>query len=474
MNANRCSIFFVDRRNRTVWLKIGTGLEKRQIEIALTTGSRVGQAVSRGNCIIANNLDRQSGYHVTADAKTGYITRNLICAPVMSRIGTGVTAVIEILNKKSKEGFTEDDREELIMVAQLLSMVIDHLSIKNEILHFSKDLNRKLLRLAPASLAGGEIIAGSQSMKDIMDRAQSVSKTRTNVFITGESGTGKEVIARMIHLLSPDRDRPFVKINCSSIPETLMESEFFGHEKGAFSGALTRRKGLLEEADRGTLFLDEIADLSSLIQPKFLGVLQDMEFTRLGSNKVRKLQLRIISATNKDIHREVDEGRFRKDLFYRLFSVEIEMPPLRERVEDIIPLAQSILKTTCIKNNKKTKGFSPQVLGLFEEYDWPGNVRQLFQEVEHLVTLTPERKEITIKDCSQKLTNGIKNNKNSDEVSGKCGKTEEPLHVQVERCERRCIETALKRTGGNKQKASLLLGISRRWLHKKINQHNLR
>ncbi|MBF0624043.1 MAG: sigma-54-dependent Fis family transcriptional regulator [Magnetococcales bacterium] len=478
-NAERCSIFFVDLRHHNMWLKMGTGLEPGQIEAPLE-GSVVGRAVSSRGCIVENHLDRQAGFHTTADARTGFVTRNLICVPVTSRSDTSlVTGAVELLNKRDDGGFGAEDCRRLTERVALLSMAIDNILISGRILELSKEISQNLRTLSPALPDGQGLIAESRAMQEVLGFVQSVAATPVNVFISGENGTGKEVMARLIHQWSPERNRPFVAVNCASIPETLMESEFFGHEKGAFSGADQPRPGKFEEADGGTLFLDEIADLPGPLQPKFLRVLQEGESCRLGSNKVRKLRFRTISATNKDIRREVAAGRFREDLFYRLFSVDIALPPLRERPEDILPLAQAFLKETGRRFRKKVAGLSPEVVGLLESYAWPGNVRQLRREIERLVTLTPEGEIMTLKACSLELRNHGHQAKAVPVRGAGAGETavtiveELPLKEQMQRFEQQCIRQALERSGGNRGEAARRLAITRQWLHKRILHYGL-
>lgn len=312
-------------------------------------------------------------------------------------------------------------------------------------------------------------IAASRVMQNAFDTVRAVSRNPVNVLIHGESGTGKEVIARMLHNGSDRKDKPFVAVNCASIPENLMESEFFGYERGAFTGAVSSHRGRFEEADGGTLFLDEIGDMPLSMQPKFLRVIEEGEGTRLGSNKTIRYDLRIISATNKDIRKEVSGGRFREDLFYRIFSVEIYIPPLRERPEDIVPLALFFMNEVSRRFNKKVAGFSPEVLTFFKEYHWPGNVRQLLHEVEHMVALTPEGDRISLRHCSQELQKC----KSSDFLPAMQNRPALSLPERVEEIEIACIKDALHKTGGNKLRASKLLGITRQGLDKKLKRYKI-
>jgi len=314
-----------------------------------------------------------------------------------------------------------------------------------------------------------QLVAESRAMQQVLGTMRSVSRNPVNVLIQGESGTGKEVIARMIHQYSDRKAKPFVAVNCASIPENLMESEFFGYEKGAFTGAITSRGGYFEEASGGTLFLDEIGDMPHVIQPKFLRVIQECEGNRLGSAKPVHYDLRIISASNKDLRQEVATGRFREDLFYRIFSVEISIPPLRERRVDIVPLTLFFMNKVGKRFNKKLAGPSPELLSLFEEYPWPGNVRQLLHEVEHMVALTPEGQRISLKHCSEELRKG-RSARALAMVESTRGLS---LAERVNELEITSIKEALRRTRGNKLQASKLLGITRQGLDKKLKRYKI-
>ena len=314
-----------------------------------------------------------------------------------------------------------------------------------------------------------QLVAESRAMQKVLCTVRSVSRNPVNVLIQGESGTGKEVIARLIHHYSDRKDKPFVAINCASIPENLMESEFFGYEKGAFTGAIASKGGRFEEANGGTLFLDEIGDMPLAIQPKFLRALQEGEGNRLGGARPVRYDLRIISASNKGLRQEVENGRFREDLFYRLFSVEIPLPPLRERREDIVPLTLFFMNKVGKRFNKKLAGPSPELLSLFEEYPWPGNVRQLLHEVEHMVALAPEGERLSLKHCSEVLRKG----KSAKAMAMVESMRDLSLAERIEELEIASIKEALKRTRGNKLQASKVLGITRQGLDKKLQRYKI-
>jgi len=467
MGAERCTIYLIELATDKICSIFGTGLEERKIEPP-REGSIVGEVISSGQGIIVNDLDKREGYHTHVDVKTGFITNNMICAPIKSATTHGVTGAIQILNKRLSGTFTREDLSQLEEVAKYLALSIENIIINQEILRISEQMNREYERFDKEFTFDTLFIAESQAMREVLDLARLVSKTPVNVLLQGENGTGKELIARMIHEGSDRRDKPFVAVNCASIPEHLMESEFFGYEKGAFTGADHSKKGRFEEADGGTLMLDEIADMPLTIQPKFLRAIQEGEGSRLGSNKLIKYDFRIISATNKDLPHELEEGRFREDLFFRLFSVEIHLPPLRDRKEDIVPLALAFLEEISRRFNKKVAGFSPELLNLFEDFSWPGNVRQLRSEVERLVALTPEGTVIGPEKCSRELLAATPVQARKVKSSGSLSIPDQVMSLEVE-----LIEKALAESNGNRVKAAEALGITRQGLHKKMKRYQI-
>ena len=247
------------------------------------------------------------------------------------------------------------------------------------------DENAQLRRKIQAGIA---MIGQGAAMRSIFDKVSKIAPSSGRVLITGENGTGKELIARALHEHSKRATGPFIKLNCAAIPSELIESELFGHEKGAFSGATQQRRGKFELADEGTLFLDEIADMTLSAQAKVLRVLQECEFERVGGNETIKVDVRVVAATNKDVHAEIAAGRFREDLYYRLAVVPIELPPLRARREDIPGLVQHFLELVCTENDRRQKRVAPPAMAVLVQYDWPGNVRELKNVVERLVILT--------------------------------------------------------------------------------------
>ncbi|OGL46664.1 MAG: hypothetical protein A2149_01950 [Candidatus Schekmanbacteria bacterium RBG_16_38_11] len=312
------------------------------------------------------------------------------------------------------------------------------------------------------------IISNTKEMKDIFNIIEQVADSKATVLIFGESGTGKELIARAIHYNSIRKGFPFVAINCAAIPETLIESELFGYEKGAFTDASAKRIGQFEMADKGTLFLDEISELSSATQAKILRVLQEMEFIRVGGVKPVKVDVRVIVATNRDLEKEVSEGRFRSDLFYRINVVPIFIPPLRERKGDIPLLVDYFLSriSSGVKNMKKQ--ISKEALELFVAYDWPGNVRELENVIERLVALTPKNI-IDKDDLPANILIGQKVNKLKGDVLG--GSI--AFNEAEQEFEQEIILNALKKSNFVQTKAANLLGISRRVLKYKMDKYGI-
>ncbi|MFA5468827.1 MAG: sigma-54 dependent transcriptional regulator, partial [Sphaerochaetaceae bacterium] len=298
-------------------------------------------------------------------------------------------------------------------------------------------------------------------MVRLMDTVSQIADTNASVLITGESGVGKELVADALHHLSGRASGPFVKVSCASFAETLLEDELFGHEKGAFSGAVAPRKGRFELADGGTLFLDEIGDLSQMTQVKLLRVLQERQFERLGGEKTITVDVRLIAATNKDLKQEVQEGRFREDLYYRLNVIHLEVPPLRERREDIPLLMAHFLESFNERNKRKVEGFTTQARSAMLAYDWPGNIRELGNCVESAVVLASQPL-IDLDD----LPAAIKSASLEERVII-------PVGTSLEQAEKALIIATLVAEGGNKSKAAETLGLARKTLYRKIEDYQI-
>jgi DNA-binding NtrC family response regulator len=306
-----------------------------------------------------------------------------------------------------------------------------------------------------------KIIGKSEKMIRLMERVKQVADAQASVLITGESGVGKELVADAIHHMSVRAKGPFIKVSCASFAETLLEDELFGHEKGAFSGAVSSRKGRFELADGGTLFLDEIGEINQSTQVKLLRVLQERTFERLGSEKTIQVDVRLVAATNRNLKEEVERGRFREDLYYRLNVVHIEVPPLRERKEDIPLLMAHFLELYNERNNRKIEGFSQRSRAAMLSYDWPGNIRELGNCVESAVVLATN-KIIDIEDLPAQIRNAA----GEERIVLTVGST-------VAQAEKELILATLASCGGNKSKAAETLGLARKTLHRKLQEYEI-
>jgi len=322
--------------------------------------------------------------------------------------------------------------------------------------------NRALQQRLDALLSEGTVIGVSPAWQKMMSLVKKVADSSATVLIQGESGAGKEVVARAIHERSPRRGGPFVAVNCAALPETLLESELFGYEKGAFTGAAGRKEGRFELADGGTLFLDEVADLSPVTQPKILRVLQEGEFERVGGTKSIRVDVRIVTASNQDLAALVKEKRFRGDLFYRLNVITINVPPLRERKEDIPVLAAHFLQVYAAKNNRRLEGVSDGALACLEAYSWPGNVRELENVIERAVVLC-QTDTVGVQLLDLRLPGPAR----KDDTAGL------RLDDALDRLEREMILKALDETKQVKARAARLLGVSERSLWYKLRKHGL-
>jgi len=368
---------------------------------------------------------------------------------------SSVETAVEALKSGAYDYLTKPlDFDELRLA---MERAMDHRQLREE--------NRMLRESLGNHFDRQNIIGRSPAMVKLLEMVAQVAPSEATVLITGESGTGKEMIAGAIHFNSPRKEGPFVKLNCAAITETLLESELFGHEKGAFTGAHKRKEGRFRQAHGGSIFLDEISEMSLAMQVKLLRVLQEREITRVGGEEVIKVDVRLIAATNKDLLQEIEAGRFREDLFYRLNVVTLNMPRLRERSEDIPLLAQHFLKMFSEKNSKEIKGFTPQAMDRLLKYDWPGNVRELMNAVERGVVLASSEY-LGEKDLPLVLKEGASGGKAPPEQVI-------PGDLPLEEVEKASILKTLQLTGGNKSEAARRLGITRRTLHKKLKKYGV-
>ncbi len=329
-----------------------------------------------------------------------------------------------------------------------------------------KEENRLLKENLGKHFDRQNIIGNSAAMSRLLQTVAQVAPSEATVLISGESGTGKELIAGAIHFNSQRKQGPFVKINCAAVTETLLESEFFGHEKGSFTGADRRKEGRFLQAHGGSIFLDEVGEMSPSMQVKLLRVLQEKEITRVGGEKVIPVDVRVISATNQSLLDMIKKRTFREDLYYRLNVVRLEIPPLRGRREDIPLLAQRFLKEFTTKNRKEIKGFTPQAMDFLVRYDWPGNVRELMNAIERSVVLARseylDAEDLSvIRDSSQMIPDSLP------------GVDDAGKDVPLDQVEKATILRTLESAGGNKSEAARRLGITRKTLHKKLKKYGM-
>jgi two-component system response regulator HydG len=366
---------------------------------------------------------------------------------------SSVESAIEAMKKGAYEYLTKPlDFEEMRMK---MDKAMEHSRLKEE--------NRILKEIIGEHFDSRNIIGKSPAMLTLLETTSKAAASDATVLITGESGTGKEMIAGAIHFNSPRKDHPFIKLNCAAISEGLLESELFGHEKGAFTGAIRRREGSFRQAHQGSLFLDEISEMSLAMQAKLLRVIQEKEFTRVGGEEIISVDVRIIAATNKDLLSEVKSGHFREDLYYRLNVITLKVPPLRARREDIPMLAEHFLRLFSNKNNKEMKGFTPQAMDRIIRYDWPGNVREIMNTIESGVVLSN----------SPYLTEQDLPIISSEQEIIELG-TEMKSELPLNEVEKTTILKTLNASGGNKSEAARRLGITRATLHKKLKRYGVK
>jgi two-component system NtrC family response regulator len=327
--------------------------------------------------------------------------------------------------------------------------------------------NRLLNEALSDRFRHGNIIGKSKSMLTVFDTITKVAKSKASILITGPSGTGKELIAKAIHYESERKNAPFISINCGALTETLLESELFGHERGAFTGAAVMKKGRFEMADMGTLFLDEVGDMPPALQVKLLRVLQEMEFERVGGTRTIKTNVRVISASNRDIKKDVAEGVFREDLFYRLNVINIEVPPLRERIDDIPLLVKHFIEKYREDVGVKHVELRPEVWKVFYNYSWPGNVRELENTIERAIILSPDGV-VRLEDLSVELTGG-----ESDFDVERFIPPDMPLSMALAQVEEKLIKRALARNNYVQAHAAKSLGITKSLMQHKIKKYNI-
>jgi transcriptional regulator with GAF, ATPase, and Fis domain len=439
-----------------------------------------GSVFNSGKAEIILDVTRDGRHYSSVDDATEFTTKSMIAVPLKTKEQT--IGVLEVLNKIAG-AFDEKDLTFLVTLAPIIGMALDNARMCTELNRAYKELQKinkgkdRLLKQTRNEVAFlrreveryyrfDQIIGNSECMLDVFRLCERAIDSDITVLIGGETGTGKELIARTIHFNGPRKEKPFISQNCGGIPDTLLASELFGHKKGAFTGAVRDKKGLFEIAHGGTVFLDEVAETSPAMQTNLLRVLQEGEIKPLGSDLGKKVDVRIISATNKNLENEVQAGKLREDLFYRLSVFTITLPPLRERIGDIPVLANHFIRKFAKKTKKPVKGISQKALETLASYSFPGNVRELENEIERAMTMVVDGNMIELTNLNDKIRDGSP--KKMDGV-----KPGSSLKQLVETLEKSVLLEKLRKHDGNKTKVAKELGLSRNGLMKKMQRYGL-
>jgi Nif-specific regulatory protein len=418
-----------------------------------------------GQAVLARNVmdDSQLG---SRDSKGEILATSVICAPI--RREGKVLGVIHLYSTDPARATDPDDLEFTLAVADTVAVALENLSRQQELAENLNQIRYENVQLRERLGVESEIVGSSDPMKQVAREIDRAAPSRATVLIRGESGVGKELVARAVHYSSPRRKGPFVCLNCAALSETLLESELFGHEKGAFTGATERKIGKFESADKGTLMLDEIGEMNAKTQAKFLRVLEGHPFERVGGSEAIKVDVRAIAATNRDLEKDVAEGTFRRDLYFRLHVLEIVVPALRKRPEDIPELAEYFLQRFVVETGSKIKGFTPRAMEEMLRYRWPGNVRELKNVIERAVVLT--RGQYIDHDDLVLSTLRTAGDTDPGMSLGPAGRSEPSSLADMER---EHILHTLNQTGWNKSRAAIILGIERSTLDRKIRRYDL-
>jgi transcriptional regulator with GAF, ATPase, and Fis domain len=451
LNADRASIFLWDRSRHLLVGRPALGVEGGELRIPDDTGL-VGQCVQSGEAKRVDLTHGQEQINRQVDKQTGYRTRTLLCVPLRGSRGE-LFGVFEMINKL-EGNFTDEDESALVELASHAAIALENTQERMELLQSRRQLTEEAAQ-------GIQLIGQSPAIEALRSTLRRVADTELAILILGENGTGKEVVSQSIHYLSPRRDQPFIAVNCAALSETLLESELFGHEKGAFTDAHESRAGKFELASGGTLFLDEIGDLSPGGQAKLLRVLEEKVVVRVGGSKSIHTDARVIAATNQDLMEMVRERKFRQDLYFRLNVVVLELPPLRERSEDILLLAEHFLTDFCKKARRPALKFTAAARHRMESHSWPDNVRELRNLMERLAYLSSGDK-VDAEDLAFILA------PNSAAHGGIA--LDLPLADATNKFQSDYIEQTIDRAGGNMSEAAKRLGLHRSNLYRKMRQ----
>jgi len=458
LEMQRGCVFLLDPTSRELRIVAAHGLTKQNIErgkYRIGEGI-VGRVLEKRIPMVIPNIGKEPLFLNKTGSRPEKDGISFLCVPIEFKNEVlGVLSVDRIYS--TEMGSVDDDLRVLKIVASLIAQFVKLWESYEEVEKEKESLKREL----KGKYRIDNLIGQSDRMQEVFEAVHRVAPSKATVLLRGESGTGKELIAKAIHYMGLKSKGPFVKFNCASIPEGLLESELFGHEKGAFTGAISSRSGKFELANGGTIFLDEIGDLPIALQPKILRVLQEREFERVGGEKTIKVNVRIITATSRNLELLVSQGKFREDLYYRLNVIPILLPPLRERAEDISILIEYFLNRFNKENNRSVI-LDKSALQILLNYDWPGNVRELENTIERLVIMSPSDK---IKASDLPVSLSICRVKGPDKVTS--------LATDIEEIEKTNILNALEKTGWVQAKAARLLGITSRQIGYKMKKYGI-
>ncbi len=476
LQMERATLTVLDPESNEIQIEVAYGLDEAAVRRGrYKVGEGVtGRVVETGQAMVVPNVGDEPLFLNKTRARQNLDRNNIafICVPV--KVKGKAVGTLSVDRLFSDETMLEEDLQLLTVISSLVAGAVSaHRKVEAERAKL-RDENARLKGELKQIYRPENIVGESKTMLDVYASIQLVASTRATVMLRGESGTGKELVARAIHYQSPRADGPFIKVSCAALPEHLLESEFFGYEKGAFTGAIHQKKGRFELAHRGTFFLDEVGDIPLAIQVKLLRVLQEREFERLGGTETLRVDVRLIAATNTNLEEEVRAGRFREDLYYRLNVVPVFLPALRERREDVQFLVFHFFERSKRENSKTgIKGISDEAWELLRTYDWPGNVRELENAVEHAVVmckgsqLTPQHFPFLGKLMVRPGRAPVKSEAPHASGAGQASRT---LPDVVGAIEQQMIEEALGRNGGNKRKAARELGVTERILGYKLRK----
>lgn len=467
------SIALHDRKRKELYFiqtveELGVGVPQKLAEMRFPDDYGVaGWVLREQQSVLIPDVSKDKRFTKKLDLQQSLDTRSMICVPLKTR--KKVMGVLYAINKHAAE-FGPKDLRLLEILSVIIAVSIENARFYGEVQQYASSLEKENYRLKTEcqtrfNVQG--IIGSSSAMHRVFALLDKVIDTDTAVLIQGETGTGKELLAKIIHYNGPLKNKPFVAENCGALSENLLESEIFGHVKGAFTGAIADKKGLFEMANGGTVFLDEISDMPFSMQTKLLRVLQENQIRPVGGSRYQRVDFRLISSSNRDLYEQVKERKFREDLFYRIQVFPIVIPPLKERKEDIPLLATHFLEEHAARLDRSVARLTPGALEALMQFDWPGNVRELENEIERALTLAGDATEITEEYLSGRI-------KTSSDYSATLDTTRATIKEATAQVERQMVLDALRKTGGNRSQAARELGLTRQGLLNKIRRYEIK